>query len=121
MKKTKILVAEDDEMTISLLSFRLRKEGYEVIAVTDGKAALEKINTEEPDLIITDIMMPHVTGLEIIDYVQKKIAKKIPVIILSGAGQEDTVMEAFNLGADEFITKPLRPDELLQKIKDVMG
>lgn len=117
MSKTKILLAEDDEMLISLLSFRLKKEGYELITVKDGREAKEKIQSEQPDLIVSDIMMPFVSGLEIIGFVKNELNQKTPVIILSTAGQEKTVLEAFNLGADDFISKPFSPNELVIRIR----
>lgn len=113
----KILVAEDESIVLSSLKFRLEKEGYEVIAVENGRDALEFMQNDTPDLIITDIMMPFVTGLELITHVRSNIERRIPIVVISAVGLEDTVLEAFELGADDFITKPLSPNELLIRIK----
>lgn len=113
----KILVAEDESIVLSSLKFRLEKEGYEVIAVENGRDALEFMQNDTPDLIITDIMMPFVTGLELITHVRSNVERRIPIVVISAVGLEDTVLEAFELGADDFITKPLSPNELLIRIK----
>jgi DNA-binding response OmpR family regulator len=112
----KILVAEDDPLILRTIETRLKKDGHEVIATEDGRSALQHIESDNPELIITDIMMPFASGLEIIVAV-KKTGKKTPVIILSGMGQENTVLEAFKLGADDYITKPFSPNELSIRIK----
>lgn len=113
----RILIAEDDELMLTLVAYRLKKDGHELILTRDGREALSKLEEIIPDLIITDIMMPFVTGLEIIGAVKKKYANTIPVIILSAMGQESVVLEAFQLGADDFITKPFRPNELSVRVK----
>ena len=115
----KILVCEDEEMLLTSLEFRLRKHGFEVERASDGKQALEKLKSEEPDLVIADIMMPHVTGLELIKYVRKKMKSDIPVIIISALGNDDIVLKAFQLGATDFISKPFKPTELVLRIKKI--
>jgi DNA-binding response OmpR family regulator len=112
----KILVAEDDPLILRTIETRLKKDGHEVVVTSDGRSALQHIASDNPDLIITDIMMPYISGLEIIVAV-KQASKKTPVIILSGMGQENTVLEAFKLGADDYITKPFSPNELSIRIK----
>ncbi|MGH2645314.1 MAG: response regulator transcription factor [Chitinophagaceae bacterium] len=113
----KILVAEDDPIMLKTIQLRLKKDGYEVIGVIDGKQAMSEIETIQPDIIITDIMMPYSSGLEIITFVKQTIPKKIPIIILSAMGQENVVVEAFGLGADDFVTKPFSPNELSVRVK----
>jgi DNA-binding response OmpR family regulator len=117
----RILVAEDEIMMLKTIDFRLRKDGYEVFLAEDGRMALEKIEELSPDLIITDIMMPYASGLEIIGFVRKNQAKKTPIIILSAMGQEDVVLEAFQLGADDYITKPFSPNELSVRVKRLIA
>ncbi len=117
----RILVAEDEIMMLKTIDFRLRKDGYEVFLAEDGKEALEKIEELSPDLIITDIMMPYASGLEIIGFVRKNKDKKVPIIILSAMGQEDVVLEAFQLGADDYITKPFSPNELSVRVKRLIA
>lgn len=113
----KILIAEDDALMIKILEFILKKEGYEVTSCKDGLSAIEKIPVIQPDLIITDIMLPYRSGLEIINF-SKENYENIPVIVVSALGEEEgTVVEAFNLGADDFVSKPFNPNELVLRIK----
>jgi two-component system response regulator VicR len=113
----KILIAEDDVLMIKILEFILKKEGYQVTSCKDGLSAIEKIPVLIPDLIITDIMLPFRSGLEIIGY-SKENFENIPVIVVSSLGEEEgTVIEAFKLGADDFVSKPFNPNELLLRIR----
>jgi DNA-binding response OmpR family regulator len=115
----KILIAEDEAMMLAALQKNLADDGYEVIAAADGREAIEKFHSTNPDLVITDIMMPYTSGLELIGVVKSR-PEPIPVIVLSAMGQETTVMEAFNLGADDFITKPFNPTELSLRVKHLL-
>ncbi len=112
----RILVAEDEPIILKTIEMRLKKDGHIVIATANGKDAIAQLEICEPDLVITDIMMPYASGLEIIGKVNE-MAKKIPVIILSAMGQESVVLEAFNLGAADYITKPFSPNELSLRVK----
>lgn len=112
-----ILVAEDDLIMLKTIEHRLKKDGHNIILCQDGREALNKIEELSLDLIITDIMMPFSSGLEIIGAVKKKEGKKTPVIVLSAMGQENVVLEAFQLGADDYITKPFSPNELSMRVK----
>ncbi len=112
-----ILVAEDEIIMLKTIELRLKKDGHQVITTRDGREALKQIEESFPDLIITDIMMPFASGLEIIEAVKKKPGKKIPVIVLSAMGQENVVLEAFQLGADDYITKPFSPNELSMRVR----
>lgn len=111
-----ILVAEDEMIMLKTIELRLKKDGYTVITTQDGREALAKIEEHSPDLVITDIMMPFSSGLEIVG-VLKNRDKKIPVIVLSAMGQENVVLQAFQLGADDYITKPFSPNELSMRVK----
>lgn len=117
MSGKKILIIEDDSLIVKILDFILKKEGYETFISNDGNDGIEKIASIQPDLIITDVMMPYKSGLEITAY-SKKNFPKIPVIIVSALGKEDqTVIEGFKLGADDFIAKPFNPVELVLRVK----
>lgn len=113
----KILIAEDDELTLKTLEFRLKKDGHEVFVTRDGRDAKAKIDELQPDLVLTDIMMPFSSGLEIVAKIKETYKDKMKVIILSGMGQEHVIMEAFELGADDYITKPFSPVELSLRVK----
>lgn len=116
----KILVAEDEPLMLMAIEAKLKNEGFEVVGTSDGREALNALEEFSPDLIITDILMPYTSGLELIGIVKSNQHKKIPIIVLSGLGQEDTVMEAFQLGADDFITKPFNPTELSVRVKRLL-
>ncbi len=96
----------------------LTKEGYNVIAVNNGKDALEKIEAEKYDMVITDLMMPYSNGFEIISkFKQHPNALNVPIIVISSVGTESAIKEGLNIGADDYIRKPIMPDELLIRIK----
>jgi len=117
MNKKRLLLAEDDELLAQLLNFRLEKGGYEVQVSVDGREVKEHLTAYSPDLIISDIMMPYFSGMELIDYVRKELKLNTPIIIISSAGNEENVLTAFELGANDFISKPISPSELLVRIE----
>ncbi|MFV8323376.1 response regulator transcription factor [uncultured Flavobacterium sp.] len=118
--KKKIVLAEDNSVLSLLLKFRLEKEGYELLIAIDGKQAIELIEENNPDLILTDIMMPFVSGLEVISHARNKLELATPIIVFSSAGQEEMVLKAFNLGATDFMSKPFSPNELSIRIKRLL-
>lgn len=117
MKKKRLLLAEDDELLASLLTFRLQKGGYEVTISANGREVKEYLAETIPDMIISDIMMPYFSGIELIDYVRNEIRSKVPIIIISSAGNEENVLTAFELGANDFLAKPVSPSELMVRIE----
>ncbi|MFI1772876.1 response regulator transcription factor [Thalassobellus citreus] len=117
----KIVLAEDNTTLSLLLKFRLEKEGYNLFIAKDGKEAIELIEEHTPDLIITDIMMPFISGLEVISHVRIKLNIDSPIIVFSAAGQEEMVLKAFNLGANDFMGKPFSPNELMIRVKRLLG
>lgn len=113
----KILVVEDDEFMVKMLLFVLRKEGYQVSVAKDGLSAIERIPEIEPDLVLTDVMLPFKSGLEVISFM-KEHYKHVPIIVVSALGEEErTVIEAFKLGVDDFMSKPFNPNEMLLRVK----
>ncbi|TFV97765.1 response regulator [Algoriphagus kandeliae] len=113
----KILIIEDDLLISSLVQFRLKKDGYETILVKDGNEGIEAINTSNPDLIITDVMMPFKSGIEIINHAKRNFPDT-PIIVLSSLGEEEeVVLEAFHLGVTDFVPKPFNPNELALRVK----
>lgn len=113
----KIVLAEDNSILLLLLKFQLEKEGYKLLTAVNGKEAVDLIEEHNPDLILTDIMMPFISGLEVISHVRNKLNLKTPIIVFSSAGQEEMVLKAFDLGATDFMSKPLSPNELVIRIK----
>ena len=114
-----ILIAEDDELILRTIEHKLLKEGYDVILSRNGKEAIDHIKNSEVDLIITDTMMPFVSGIEILSALN--LMEKIPVIMLSSMGQEEVILTAFDLGASDFIVKPFSPNELMLRVKRLIA
>lgn len=118
MKESKkIVLAEDNSVLSLLLKYKLEKEGYTLLMAKNGKEALELIELNNPKIILTDIMMPFISGLEIISYVRNKLNLSTPIIVFSSSGQEEMVLNAFNIGATDFMSKPFSPNELIIRIK----
>jgi two-component system response regulator VicR len=116
-----VLLIEDDKLISSLVRFRLNKDGYNVTTVDDGQKGMDAIDSSNPDLIITDVMIPFKNGIEIINY-SKKVNPNVPIIVLSSLGEEEsTVMEAFNLGASDFVPKPFNPNELAIRVQRLIN
>lgn len=111
----KVLVVEDDLALAGVLSYTLRREGYEVVAAHDGLTAIEKWQSDGPDLIILDLNLPKLDGLAVCRRVRAK--SDVPIIILSVRNSEDDVVLGLDLGADDYIIKPFSPRELLARIK----
>lgn len=116
-KAKKIVIAEDNSVFLLLIKFRLEKEGYQLYLAEDGRKAIELIETHQPDLILTDIMMAYVNGLEVVSHVRNVLKLTTPIIVFSASGQEEMVIKAFDLGANDFMTKPLSPNELIIRVK----
>jgi len=120
-KHIKLLLAEDDQMLAQLLRFRLEKEGYEVVLCNDGKEVKTALALALPDIIVSDIMMPYFSGIELVDYVRNELQSKVPIIIISSAGNEQNVLSAFDLGANDFMSKPVSPSELVVRLEREMN
>ncbi len=117
----KILICEDDTMTLKALEHKLKKEGYDIITSQDGKSACDIISTQKDiDLLLTDLHMPKLSGLELINFVRGELKSNMPIIMLTRVGLEETVLHAFELGADDYVTKPFNPDELALRIKRLL-
>ena len=113
----KILIVDDEEMSIKLIEMQLLKDNHEILTSTDGREAVDIIKNEQPDLVISDIMMPFMSGLELLEIIKAE-NKKIPVILVSAL---DVVQTAIGMGADDFIIKPVKMDELALRIHRVMA
>lgn len=116
----KILLAEDNSILSLLLKFKLEKEGYKLLIAMNGKEAVDLMVQHSPEIILTDIMMPFVSGLELISHVRNKLHSTIPIIVFSSAGQEEMVLNAFNLGATDFMSKPFSPNELSIRVNRLL-
>ncbi|UNY97721.1 response regulator [Zhouia spongiae] len=118
--RPKVLVVEDNTLTVKILNHILPGEEFSVMMSHDGNEAINIIPEFEPDIIITDIMLPLKSGLEVLVFVKSNYAH-IPVIVFSALGEEErAVSKAFNLGADDFIAKPFSPGEFILRIKRLL-
>jgi two-component system phosphate regulon response regulator PhoB len=116
-----ILVIEDEKDLVKLISFNLEKEGYRVLTATDGTAGLEAARSQTPDLIILDLMLPGINGIEICKILKKnEKTVRTPVIILTAKGEEIDRVVGFEVGADDYIVKPFSIRELLLRIKAIL-
>jgi len=117
MKQFRILVVDDEERILHFLRSKLRASGYDVIVASDGAEALEKLYTENPDLIVLDLLMPRMDGFEFLHEVRTYSA--LPVIILSARDADTDKIKGLRLGADDYLPKPFNPDELVARIEAV--
>jgi two-component system alkaline phosphatase synthesis response regulator PhoP len=121
MAKGKILVVDDEIYIVHILDFSLGMEGYEVLTALDGEQALEKARAEHPDLIVLDIMMPKLDGYETCKLKADPATKDIPVILLSAKGRNVDQKVGFEVGANDYITKPFSPRKLVERINALLG
>ena len=114
----KVLIAEDEDITRKHLIYALKKEGYDVVGTRNGREALEQIEREYFDILITDVKMPEMSGIELLEKTRERY-QDIEVLIITGFGSIDAAVEAMKKGAFEYITKPFNLDELILKVKNV--
>jgi two-component system alkaline phosphatase synthesis response regulator PhoP len=120
--KGKILVVDDEIYIVHILDFSLGMEGYEVVTALDGEQALEKLKSDRPDLIVLDIMMPKLDGYEVCKAIKSDPeTRQIPVILLSAKGRNVDQKLGFDVGADDYITKPFSPRKLVERINQLLG
>ncbi len=114
----KILIAEDEEITLKHLIYSLQKEGYKVAGVRNGREALERIEGAHFDVLVTDIRMPEMNGIELLDRVREK-APEVEVLVITGFGSIGSAVDAMRKGAYDYITKPFDLDELIHRVKNI--
>jgi len=121
MANEHILVVEDEEDILELLRYNLAKEGYRVTGVTSGEEALKSARSLLPDLILLDLMLPGVDGLDICRYLkQDSKTQHLPVVMVTAKGEEVDIVTGLELGADDYITKPFSPRVLLARVRSVL-
>jgi len=111
----KILVVDDDPVIVKALEMRLNKEGHETTATLDPAKAVTALAEEQFDLIISDIIMPYLSGIELLTQIKSK-SPHTPIILISALDQKELILTAFELGAQDFVVKPINLDELLLRI-----
>ena len=121
MGKLTVLVIDDDPVILELLRVNFEIEGFDVICATDGEEGFQRAQAEQPDVVISDIMMPRRDGLQLLDDLKADPrTEDLPVILLSAKAQRSEVQHGLDMGADDYITKPFDPLELIDRLNAVM-
>lgn len=121
MPREKILVVEDEKDIQELLQYNLAKEGYAVVPVTSGEEALRAARTESPDLVLLDLMLPGVDGLEVCRQLKRDPKTQgLPIVMLTARGEETDIVTGLELGADDYIPKPFSPRVLIARLRTVL-
>jgi DNA-binding response OmpR family regulator len=117
----KILVIEDDAIALRLIEYTLRKEGYEVLLAKNGLEGISKAQSEEPDLVILDVMLPGIDGFEVCHRLRSESqTAQLPILMLSGKAQEIDKATGLKVGADDYVTKPAAPRELVSRVESLL-
>lgn len=121
MANETILLVDDEQDILELLSFNLKREGYQTVAVQSGEAALQKLGSISPDLMILDLMLPGIDGLDIAKTLKSNPKTAgIPILMLTAKGEEADIVTGLELGADDYVTKPFSPRILIARIKALL-
>jgi DNA-binding response OmpR family regulator len=115
----RILVVEDDIKTVELIRLYLERDGFRVIPAYDGRTALDLVQQQTPELIVLDLMLPKLRGLDFCRILRAE-ASKIPIIMLTAKSTEDDLLRGLELGADDYMTKPFSPRELVARVRTVL-
>lgn len=119
METKKILIVDDEQPIRTLLDYNLKQAGYETICAADGKVAIEMAENEKPDLILLDLMLPKIDGIEVCKTLRKR-GSLIPIIMLTAKGDELDKVLGLEIGADDYMTKPFSPREVMARMKAVL-
>ncbi len=116
----KILAVDDEKHIVRLVQVNLERQGYEVVTANDGREALEKVESEKPDLVVLDVMMPYMDGFEVLQNLRRNAnTRDIPVIMLTAKAQDADVFKGWQSGVDCYLTKPFNPMELISFVKRI--
>ncbi|MBI4304347.1 MAG: response regulator transcription factor [Chloroflexi bacterium] len=118
MDSKRVLIVEDDRTLLDVLNYNLAKEGYDVLMATSGSQALEVSSANNPDLIILDLMLPEMSGLEVCRILRKKMT--VPILMLTARADEIDKVAGLDLGADDYMTKPFSMRELLARVRALL-
>ena len=116
----KILIVEDDKELSHITELELTHEGFSVITASDGREGFEKIQSEQPDLVLLDVMLPRLSGLEILRKVRNELESDLPVILVTARGETIDKVDGLNSGADDYISKPFKIEEVLARMNAVL-
>ncbi len=119
MAKT-VLAVDDEKHIVRLVQINLQRGGYNVVTASDGKQALDMIETNPPDMVISDVMMPQMDGFELLKRLkQNPVTRELPIIMLTAKAMDSDVYEGWRAGADVYLTKPFNPQELLMWVRRI--
>ena len=119
--KDKILIIEDEKDIVKMLEYNLKKEGFRIVSISDGDQAVDIVKGGHPDIILLDLMLPGMDGLEVCRQLKKESKTAcVPIIMLTAKAQESDKIVGLELGADDYVTKPFSPRELIARIKAVL-
>jgi|ERR1051326_2105856 DNA-binding response OmpR family regulator len=114
----RVLLFEDDTDFLDVTSYALRKHGYDIVGVRDGAAAVDRWRKEQPDMVLLDVMLPHMSGFEICREIRKQ--SSTPIIMLTALGDDDHVVQGFEAGADDYVVKPVSYKQLAMRMRVIM-
>lgn len=114
----KVLIIDDNRQITSILEEYAKKEGYETVIATDGKEGISKFETEKPDIILLDVMMPKIDGFEVCREIRK--SSQVPIIMITARGEDFEKIMGLEIGADDYIVKPFSPGEVMARIKAIL-
>ena len=121
MRKETILVVEDDPDIVDLVRYNLEREGYRTLVARDGEKGVQEALRSKPDLVVLDLMLPGIDGLEVLGRIRaREEVQSIPVLVLTAKGEEADVVVGLEIGADDYLTKPFSPRELVARIRAVL-
>jgi two-component system alkaline phosphatase synthesis response regulator PhoP len=116
----KILIAEDDQSISRLIAYKFEKEDYQTKVIEEGDKVLAEIKADNYDALVLDLMLPVLDGMQVLKKIREENTR-LPVLVLSAKSQEEDILKGLNAGADEYLTKPFRPDELLLRLKKMLA
>lgn len=117
----KLLICDDDPMTLKALEFQFKKDGFTILKAINGKDAQQILKDDkEIDMLVTDLYMPMINGLELVTFVRKVLKSKMPILVLTRVNVEDTILHAFELGANDYLTKPFSLEEMSIRVKHLL-
>src|SRR4030095_3445809 len=117
--RRRILVVDDEERMVRFIRMNLEHDGFQVSEAFNGKQAIQRLRDVNPDLILLDVMMPDIDGFEVLETIRE--ASNVPVFMLTAKGEEDDRVRGLELGADDYVTKPFSPRELVSRVRAVLS
>lgn len=121
MAETDVLIVEDEPEIADLIAFHVRREGFAARHVASGRAALDRVRDDVPDLVILDLMLPDLDGLEVCRRLKQRTeTRHVPIVMVTAKGEESDIVAGIELGAEDYVTKPFSPKVLMARIKNVL-